>query len=737
MPAPSPVNSATVITPLDNPTRFSEVLATIGRTQKMMVLSGENVGLAAGLLPVSAPLPGQRTGQGQTNTLRGLLVECSPTTIAPDQLPAERLAALNLAMTRRRIAARSAELTKFHHLLGRLFDEGRLISYLTESFDGIEERSSAGFSDRVVMLYGDNRLLRCCMPRCCMTLEDAALELDTSFLASERVLCADCCRANTKTSKERRKGTDATRALRPAVQGSLGAQMLVGEDRQAMKEAAGKCQLLLILGISLKDPEILDLTRELGEVIRSNYGGVVYVSPQALRGGQSTYDHIDFHLKVEPEVAIDGISSALDKANDESMLVDGEDHTADMWFDCPSLFCYRRADYLAELNAGNGQSTLEPQANNNNNNNNNNSRSNSNNNCQNEVETFVSDSFTFDLACLVFNRYADEGPKRTLESIKADFLCPDCWEYNSAGLYPHFVRAMPRVTIERPGQPLPRMVLLVYYLEQFWPAAKQLCTSLGGRWKNNGWPCHIVPIKLESLAEQQDVLSDLTWEEQSFDVMVIYLMHGLSGEQGYQVGHELAYRAVEFFDQTLKVSRGLLDKARTKRAFLMCCGYPLLSPQMVKEMQVWIDGPGTLDSIVGCLNRRMSPGFMVNMISKLSTHLLEQDEWAWEVMFETWLTDSIARTHSDLLCLAPGRSAEMWLYAPFQSRPLGKPLPDLLQVCNCPKLVGDSSNISAGAIPRKQWKVTHEGKAGRSIRDLKNMGGQYGVRVLYFVAQKS
>ncbi|KDN35631.1 hypothetical protein RSAG8_11426, partial [Rhizoctonia solani AG-8 WAC10335] len=475
MPAPSPVNSATVITPLDNPTRFSEVLATIGRTQKMMVLSGENVGLAAGLLPVSAPLPGQRAGQGQTNTLRGLLVECSPTTIAPDQLPAERLAALNLAMTRRRIAARSAELTKFHHLLGRLFDEGRLISYLTESFDGIEERSSAGFSDRVVMLYGDNRLLRCCMPRCRMTLEDAALELDTSFLA------------NTKTSKERRKGTDATRALRPAVQGSLGAQMLVGEDRQAMKGAAGKCQLLLILGISLKDPEILDLTRELGEVIRSNYGGVVYVSPQALRGGQSTYDHIDFHLKVEPEVAIDGISSALDKANDESMLVDGEDHTADMWFD-------------------------------------------------------------------------------------------------------HFVRAMPRVTIERPGQPLPRMVLLVYYLEQFWPAAKQLCTSLGGRWKNNGWPCHIVPIKLESLAEQQDVLSDLTWEEQSFDVMVIYLTHGLSGEQGYQVGHELAYRAVEFFDQTLKVSRGLLDKARTKRAFLMCCGYPLLSPQMVKEMQVWIDG---------------------------------------------------------------------------------------------------------------------------------------------------
>ncbi|EUC54501.1 hypothetical protein RSOL_052980, partial [Rhizoctonia solani AG-3 Rhs1AP] len=584
--------SVQTLTPSDNPTRFSEVLATIARTQKMMILCGENVCLAEGLLPVGAPLSGQRAGQGVPNTLRGLLVECSPTTIPAEQLPADKLAALNLVMTRRRIAARSAPLTTFHDLLGQLFDQDRLVSCVTGSFDGVEERCRPGFSDRLVMLYGDNRQLRC----------------------------------YTKTSKERRKGTDATRALRPTVQFSLGAEMLIGEDRQEMKKTAEACQLLLIIGLSLKDTDILDLTRELGEVIRSKYGGVVYVNPLPLRGGQSTHDHIDFHLKVEPGVVVDGILSFLGEPNSESMLVDGEDHTADMWFD-------------------------------------------------------------------------------------------------------------------------------------FWPVTKQLCAALSGRWKNNGWPCHIVTIKLETLDEQPNTLNNLAWEEQSFDVMAIYLTHGLSGEQGYQVGHQQTHRGAQLFDSTLKGWQALLNKARSKRAFLLCCGHPLRSPQLVREMQLWIDSSGALDSITGCLNQRLSPGFMVNVMCKMSTRLVEESEWMWEIMYEVWLTDSIARTHSDLLCIAPGRPAEMWLYAPFQSRPLGKPLPDLLQVCNCPKLVGGSADTPTGLAPRKQWKVTHQGKGGQPIReisvkatcsrckqfwklpsagmvgDLKNMGGQYGVRVPYFVSE--
>ncbi|CAE6540621.1 unnamed protein product [Rhizoctonia solani] len=694
-----PLTSTRILTPAENSRRFNEVLTTIGRTQKMMVLCGEDVCLAEGLL------------------------------------------------------------------VGRLFDEGRLVRYLTESFDGVEERCCPGFSDRVTMLYGDNRQLCCCMTRCRKISVSEARKWDDLFLEGVTVICPDCSRANTKTSKQRRTGTDATRALRPTVQLALGVDILLGPEREGLKAAAETCQLLLIIGTSLKDPDILDLTRELGEIIHSKYGAVVYVNSRSLRGGQSTYDHIDFHLLAEPEVVVDGILFALDQANNESVLVDGGDHMADMWFDlisneiadvaCPEeseytaprcaycscnipqylmpctkcglLFCYRRADYLAEMSPSATQETH-------------------------------SDSFTFDLACLVFDRYKQEEPKRTLESIRANFLCPDCWQFESAGLYPHFVRAFSRLTIEESGRPLPRMVILVFYLEQFWPVTKQLCAALSGRWKNNGWPCYVIPIKLESLADRVNTIDNLTWEEKSFDMMVIYVTHGLSNELGYQIAHRQSYRGAQFLDLTLQLWRGLLNSARTKRVFFLCCGYPLLSPKIVHEMQTWINSMGTFDSITGCLNHKMSPGFMVNMMASMSTRLVEKADWASETMFEVWLTDSIARAHSDLLYLAPSRPAEMWLYAPFQSRPLGKPLPDLLQVCHCPKLEGSSASSDA-TVGRKQWKVTHEGKGGQPISqikvraacsrckqhwqlpsadmvgDLKNIGGQYGVRIPYFISK--
>ncbi|CUA72954.1 alpha-mannosidase [Rhizoctonia solani] len=661
----APLSSTQILTPAENSRRFNEVLTTIGRTQKMMVLCGEDVCLA-----------------------EGLLVACELTLVRAERRTRflQHLAWIIVGVfTKNNSCGKSPVGQAGGAELCRLFDEGRLVRYLTESFDGVEERCWPGFSDRVTMLYGDNRQLCCCTTRCRKTSVSEARKWDDLFLEGVTVICPDCNRANTKTSKQRRTGTDATRALRPTVQLALGADILLGPEREALKAAAETCQLLLIIGTSLKDVDILDLTRELGEIIHSKYGAVVYVNSRSLRGGRSTYDHIDFHLLAEPEVVVDGILFALDEANNESVLVDGGDHMADMWFD-------------------------------------------------------------------------QEEPKRTLESIRANFLCPDCWEFESAGLYPHFVRAFSRLTIEESGVPLPRMVILLFYLEQFWPVTKQLSAALGGRWKNNGWPCHVILIKLESLADRVNTIDNLTWEEKSFDVMVIYLTHGLSHELGYQIGHGQSYQGAQFLDLTLKLWRGLLNSARTKRAFFLCCGHPLLSPRMVQEMQTWINSMGTLDSITGCLNRKMSPGFMVNMMASMSTRLVEKSDWAWETMFEVWLTDSIARTHSDLLYLAPSRPAEMWLYAPFQSRPLGKPLPDLLQVCHCSKLEGSSAS-SDGTVGRKQWKVTHEGKGGQPISqikvkaacsrckqhwqlpsadmvgDLKNMGGQYGVRIPYFISK--
>jgi hypothetical protein len=128
---------------------------------------------------------------------------------------------------------------------------------------------------------------------------------------------------------------------------------------------------------------------------------------------------------------------------------------------------------------------------------------------------------------------------------------------------------------------------------------------------------------------------------------------------------------------------------------------------------------GTLDTLIGCLNKKFSPAFMVNVFAKWSKLLVDESDEACKTMLHTWMRDTIACSHSDLLCLARGRRPEMWLYAPFQSRPLGKPLPSLLSVCPCSPPVDTQGLVAIGIRRRKIWKVEHEGVPGAKLRDVK------------------
>jgi hypothetical protein len=136
----------------------------------------------------------------------------------------------------------------------------------------------------------------------------------------------------------------------------------------------------------------------------------------------------------------------------------------------------------------------------------------------------------------------------SFEQAKADFICPICWNHSEQGFYPvcsrfhcgiykaegifmyirrlqHHIRPLPRMTVQVSGVPAPRMVMIVFYLDQFWPQTKHLCSLVLARWKTNGWPvgpcspadpdirltipqCLIQPVKLDELAERQEVLED-------------------------------------------------------------------------------------------------------------------------------------------------------------------------------------------------------------------------------------
>ncbi|KAG8791751.1 hypothetical protein FRC12_008232 [Ceratobasidium sp. 428] len=208
-----------------------------------------------------------------------------------------------------------------------------------------------------------------------------------------------------------------------------------------------------------------------------------------------------------------------------------------------------------------------------------------------------------------------------------------------------------------------------------------------------------------------------SWESGTYDVMVVYLTHGLTGEQGYQVAQGRALRPAKLLDFTLQNVRTVLAGAASRRGYLVCCGHPLLHPGLVSELREHLNRSSLFDSLVGCLNKKLSPAYMANLVTMFSYHLIGVSGDARKTLHCTWMTESIACSHTDLLHMAPGRAPEMWLYAPFQSRPLGKPLPNVFSVCPCPSLIDPESGRTSAR--KKIWKVDHKGRPGSKLRDVK------------------
>ena len=123
--------------------------------------------------------------------------------------------------------------------------------------------------------------------------------------------------------------------------------------------------------------------------------------------------------------------------------------------------------------------------------------------------------------------------------------------------------------------------------------------------------------------------------------------------------------------------------------------------------------------MIGCMNKKLSATYMFNFLTKVTKALAERQDDVSKVVQLTWIRDSIAPVHSDLLCVARDRAPEMWLYAPFQSRPLGKALPSLLSVCPCSAEPMGQEQAGGVERRRKLWKVTHDGRPGVQLRDVK------------------
>ncbi|KAG8734422.1 hypothetical protein FRC11_014268 [Ceratobasidium sp. 423] len=503
------------------------------------------------------------------------------------------------------------------------------------------------------------------------------------------------------------------------------------------------CHLLLILGAPPKDPDLLDATRELASSVHARGGAVVYVDPAPLHGG-SQHDHIDIHLQANIQEAVGEVMQQMRRRLDPSDNMDGDlRDDGDLWFElvqndvpvrntpkhvfygrdtcancycsvpeylakctrCPFSYCYRRVQYDGsedeDSESEEGSQVKGP---------------------PNKIGASTdaeAQHFPFHEACITFNMFSAGGSRPSLADATQSFVCPECWKHEERGIYPHYLRPPTRDSVELNGEDWPRLIMVVYYVEEFWPHAKHLITLTTGFWRQMGWEYLAQPVKLQHLKERDDPFANLQWERRTYQFIAVYLTHGLTGEQGYQLNNDEALRPAELLATSLPVAQTALNGASYSFVFLFACGHPMYNPGLVAELEQWVNTECNPGLVVACLNKKLSPTYMFNLFTKLTKGLAARPDQARNVVHMGWMRDSIATSHSDLVCLARNQPVELWLYAPFQSRPLGKALPSVLSVCECSAQDASPQGTNINKRRRKIWKVEHDGKHGDMLRDVK------------------
>ncbi|CAE6523951.1 unnamed protein product [Rhizoctonia solani] len=304
--------------------RLATIINTIAKTEKIMLMSGPGVSVACGLPCLDMDervLLGSTDFQYETS-LQNAFDECSLLNTQAKSVSQNRLALFNKYMADLRVRARSAPMSNFHLFLQRALREKRVMRCLTTSFDGLDGQPNSGDDERIIRMYGDNRFLRCF---------DGNRELPVMH---ERRL-TDVAQG---MKSQRLAGQSAAlRFLRPAVDIHLPIELhRVGDLRNEVIEDAKSCQLLLIVGLTLKSGEVYDLVRELASEVHHGYGAVIYVDNEPIRG-RNTGGIVDFHLQMDIEefstrvlAAMDTLQMAADDINMDPVL---ELEQSEMWYE--------------------------------------------------------------------------------------------------------------------------------------------------------------------------------------------------------------------------------------------------------------------------------------------------------------------------------------------------------------------------------------------------------------------
>lgn len=126
------------------------------------------------------------------------------------------------------------------------------------------------------------------------------------------------------------------------------------------------------------------------------------------------------------------------------------------------------------------------------------------------------------------------------------------------------------------------------------------------------------------------------------------------------------------------------------------------------------DRPDRLHSLVGTMNRRLCAAYLINFVAQSVVPLLGFTTWNADKVLDAWLRDSAACTHTDLIYFGRNEKARVLYFSPFQTRPLGKNLPNLFDSCQC----RDHNVESPNRGKKKVWKVLHNGVHNRKLSEI-------------------
>ncbi|CAE6361975.1 unnamed protein product [Rhizoctonia solani] len=629
---------------------------------------------------------------------------------------------LNYIMTSLRQHARVAPVTDFHRLIQTMLNTDRAVKCLTRNFDGLETRDQPNLATKVIELHGKNDTISCLSGHTIST-NGEIIGYEDMFMQGDEVPCPTCSTSGRERSEgnKRLRNLNVVHLLRPGVylDERFIPSMSSGEDsRNELCDLVASCQVLLIVGTSLATPHAFSLVMELERRIHESEGVVVFINTKDMSKGRLAHA-VDYHIQLDAQECARYILNSIAQQNEFDVQRGKE-----IWLELSER----------EL-SGTSAEALEPLTipvcci------------------CSHPMEDVL-------LACTSCNRYfCFESPEHKLGRMcvsldrfspsqpipfnerKSQFVCPECYDHEEGKMYPHFVAA-PRFfhhSVESPK----KLRVVMFHLGQFWPISEHLEGCIVSAWKAEGWA------------------TDYQFsgcEQKTYNTLVVYVTHALYNNGLYQLTDSIALGPQKFLDLTIKPIHGLIVNSCFSAAVILACGRTYQDIKNAQELEAWVKRANTFDSIVGMLNERLNPCYLASFVAKVSTQLLGYDHWDQQSVMDVWLRDTLACTHTDLVYFGKEEKAQIFLFSPMQSRPLGRELPSIHMTCKC---VPGNDNRSR----RKTWIVKHRSFQGmdlnhidinircsqcRSSYDLRasdhqgtlvKIGGLYAALVPYFLSQ--